>query len=322
MKPRPKARTASRPARRRVAPAASRLPAVTLDYLDRSLKKRWKRHRREIRRCQHDFSEKAIHDARVEARRLLSTIELLAGFMPAARVKKVKLAFKRRLDIFDGLRDTQVQLPIVQKMLRTFPAARFFHVHLVRREVRLIKQCRKRVKIVKSGRLGKLLAACREDIEAARKQKPAGKAGARVLHSVDRAFDHVCRLRKAIDPQRPQTIHLTRVAFKRFRYMVETLSGCLPGATDRLLAAMHHYQTLMGRVQDADVLLESLDKFLRKKKCDPAPANRLREELLRRREWSIRTYLQSAGQLDGFWPLPATQNGAGVTPAKRKGTVR
>jgi CHAD domain-containing protein len=296
------------------APAAGTLPAVTLDYLERSLKKRWKRHRKELKRCQHDFSESAIHDARVEARRLLSTMELLGGFIPAARVRKIERAIKLRLGVFDELRDTQVQLPIVRKMLRTFPAARPFHDHLVKHSARLARQTRKRIKEVKTGRLDKLLAACRDDVDAARKQHPAGKAAARVLHSVDRAFDRVEHLRKAIDPRRPRTIHRTRVAFKKFRYMVEMLAGCLPGATDKLLAAMHQYQTLMGRIQDADILLQALDKFLGRKKRQPAAVGRLREELLRRRDWSIKIYMGAADELDGFWPLPTT---AGAAPVRR-----
>ena len=80
------------------------------------LKKHWKRYRRALKRCQQSFSEKAIHASRVETRRLLATIELLAGFLPAARVRKLRRALKRHLDTFDDLRDTQVQLQILARM--------------------------------------------------------------------------------------------------------------------------------------------------------------------------------------------------------------
>ena len=86
-----------------------------------------------------------------------------------------------------------------------------------------------------------------------------------LLRSVDRAFSRTRQLRARIDPRDTRTIHRTRVAFKKFRYMVEALAEYLPGG-DRPSAwpAMRHYQTMMGEIQDAEVLLRTLDKFLRK----------------------------------------------------------
>ena len=66
------------------------------------------------------------------------------------------------------------------------------------------------------------------------------------------------------------------MAFKKFRYMVEALAEHLPGATQGRLAAMHHYQTMMGDIQDAEVLLAALDKFLRKQEIKPEAARRFR----------------------------------------------
>src|ERR1035437_10571147 len=66
------------------------LPGNSVNYLACSLKKQWKRYRKELKRCQNKFSEKAIHAFRVETRRLLSTLELLGGFLPARRVERVQ----------------------------------------------------------------------------------------------------------------------------------------------------------------------------------------------------------------------------------------
>jgi CHAD domain-containing protein len=121
---------------------------------------------------------------------------------------------------------------------------------------------------------------------------------------VDGAFRRARQLRTRINPRDPWTIHRTRVAFKRFRYMVEALAERLPGVTGERLAAMRHYQTMMGEIQDAEVLLRTLDKFLRKKEIKPEAARRFRAELLRRRQRLIRIYLKAADQLLEFWPLP------------------
>jgi hypothetical protein len=65
---------------------------------------------------------------------------------------------------------------------------------------------------------------------------------------------------------------------------------------------MRDYQTLMGDVQDAQVLLSAVDKFLRKRDAEPRTAVRFRKELLWQRNQLIKRYLAGADSLDKFWP--------------------
>jgi len=292
----------------------ARLPGNSVTWLARSLKQQWKRYRKELKRCQNEFSEKAIHAFRVETRRLLSTLELLGGFLPARRVEKAQRLLKRHRDVFDDLRDTQVQLAAVGRMLRVFPAARPFQLCLLEREDRFAKRTGKNVKKVRTGRLGKLIAGCRGNVERQLAEAGPEKALAILLRSVDRAFRRTKQLRMRIKPRDPWTIHRTRVAFKKFRYMVEALAKHLPAVTSERLAAMRHYQTMMGEIQDAEVLLAALDKFLRKKEIKPEAARRFRAELLRRRQRLIRVFLKAADQLLEFWPL-----GVGTEPGWDRG---
>ena len=92
------------------------LMADTLRHLEKSLKKQWKRYRKRLKRCQKEFSEKAVHDSRVQTRRLLATVELSGAFIPQSRLQSARRALKRHLDTFKELRDTQVQLVYVGKM--------------------------------------------------------------------------------------------------------------------------------------------------------------------------------------------------------------
>lgn len=289
------------------------LPGHSLNDLARGLKKQSKRYRKQLRRCQNKFSEQAIHDSRVETRRLLSSVDLLGSLVSARHLEKAQQALKRHLDALDDLRDTQVQLVTVGKLLRVFPAARPFHTFLLTREKRFTRKTRKRVKQLQHRHLGRLIEACRDDVKAHLQDRPPQRAGEVLLHSVDRAFTRTRQRWTHVRPEDARTIHRTRVAFKKFRYMVEALADFLPGVTDDHLAAMRHYQTMMGEIQDAEVLLRTLDKFLRKQEIKPEAARRFREELLRQRQWLIRVYLGAAEQLLGFWPLP--QNRAGVSTA-------
>jgi CHAD domain-containing protein len=274
----------------------------SLDHLSGALKKAWKRYRKQLERCQEEFSKEAIHPSRVATRRLLAILELLRGFLPPERVKKLACALKEHLDSFDDLRDTQVQLELVSKMKRKFAAARKFYAHLARLEERFGRRTRKRIRKVKTGKLGKLVQQSLRDVESHCRVCEPAIANERLLRAVNDAFVRTKRLRSQIDPRNTKTIHRTRVAFKRFRYMVEALAGCLPFANERRLEAMHVYQGLMGDIQDAQVLLTAADKYLCKHHMEPAAAVRFREELLQRREVLIRRYLETANKLLHFWP--------------------
>src|SRR5678815_3883395 len=123
----------------------SPLAPGALSHVQRSLQKQWKRYRKELKRCQKKFSEKAVHNSRVAARRLSATIGLLESFLPPAIVEKGSCLIKEHLDIFDELRDAQVQLVAVTSLQGTFPAARPFCEWLQKREARFSKQTRARV---------------------------------------------------------------------------------------------------------------------------------------------------------------------------------
>ena len=293
-----------------MSPAASASPAhLSASHgpklVDGALWQPWKRYRKELRRCQDKFSPNAIHDFRVESRRLLSSLALLEGFLPARRVEKVQRLLKRHLDLFDDLRDTQVQLETLARMGRVSAAVRQFRASLRQREERFTRRTRKQIRKVRIGRLGKLMGGCREEVEAQLEDSKPKPALAVLGRSVARACRRARQLRARISPCDPVTIHRTRVAFKKFRYMVEALAQCVPGVTRPRLAAMRRYQTMMGNIQDSEVLLRALDKFLRKQGVKPEAMRGFREQLLRRRQRLIRTYLTAADRLLKFWPLPA-----------------
>jgi CHAD domain-containing protein len=294
------------------------LPASTLRYLGASLKQQWKRYRRGLKRCQQKFSEKAVHESRVETRRLLSILELLRPFLSAGRFQKAQAYLKEHLDTFDDLRDTQVQLTSVGKMRRTFPAARPFHAYLEKQEDRFARQTRKDIKRIKTKRLGKLIVAGREDVKNWCSRAGPGKANAMLIGSINHSFTRTLSLRNRINPKDAATIHCTRVAFKRLRYMIETLADYFPRANEKLLDAMHRYQTMMGDIQDAEVLRQSVERFLEKEKMKTSDARHFLRELLARREFLIRVYLDAADQLLDFWPEPSTpagKRGNGVIPS-------
>jgi CHAD domain-containing protein len=285
-----------------------RLTEKDLDFVCRLLQQPWKRYRKALKRCQRKFSAGPIHDFRIEIRRLLASLELLGGLLPARRVEKLQRLLKRRLDLFDDLRDTQVQLRTLAGMRQAFPATRPFRKDLREREQRFARRACKEIRKVRTRRVGQRICECREHLKERLRELTVRKASQALLRPVERAFGRTCALRARIKPEDTTTIHHTRVSFKHFRYMVEALAERMPAATQARLAALHHYQTMMGDIQDSVVLLGALDKFLRKQPEASQSARRFRQYLVAHRQRLIRLYLGAADELLSFWPLPATKN--------------
>ena len=278
--------------------------ADVLKHLGDSLNTQWRRYRKRLKRCQKRFSNDAVHDVRVETRRLLSTIELLGAFVPEHDIEKVRRALKRHLDTFDQLRDTQVQLGYVGRMAGAFPDARAFYDWLRKRETRFTRITRKAVKHIKTNRLGRSLATFEKEIRRQRKRINREGAFAIVQRAINQAFARVAQLCRHVRADDTRTIHRTRIAFKRFRYMIEALSPLLPAVTEDHRRALRGYQCMMGDIQDMEVLLAALDKFVQKEEVNAASARRLKQELVRWRRMLIQIYLNAAGRLRRFWPPP------------------
>jgi CHAD domain-containing protein len=288
---------------KRPAAASPATPATdVLKHLGDSLETQCRRYRKRLKRCQNRFSEKAVHESRVETRRLLATVELLGAFIPEKEIEQARAALKHHLDTFDEVRDTHVQLVYVERMVKTFPAARAFREWLLKREERFTRQARKAIRGIKTKRLERRLEKFGEEIRRQRKRTRPESAFRTAQLAMDRAFGRVAQLCRRVQAEDTETIHRTRIAFKRFRYMVEAMSPLVPAVTEHHRHAMRGYQSMMGDIQDVEVLLGALDRFMRKKKITDSAAKELREELRRRRAQLIRVYLGAAGRLRQFWP--------------------
>ena len=84
-----------------------------------------------------------------------------------------------------------------------------------------------------------------------------------VLHEpVDDAYARVIRYYDVIDVEKPTTIHRLRIAFKKFRYMIEIIQPLLENFPTENFQKMHDYQGMMGDIQDMEVALQYLDDFV------------------------------------------------------------
>lgn len=275
-----------------------------------SLQRQWKCYRKALRRCQRKFSEKAVHRSRIEARRLFSQLDLLSLFVAQRRFKKARCALKQHLDMFNPLRDTQVQLRLLRRYQDAFPETQQFHAALARQEKRCLKETARGIRHLKTGPLQKVVRALLKQLSA-RGKHPGRHARdfKAILAEADATFARVAERRRQMDPGQVSTIHRTRVAFKKFRYMVEALQPLYRDLTRQRLTAMRSFQRLLGELQDTDVFLDRLDQYMRKHKTRARQLAALRFWILRRRTAQIRRCLERADDIFKFWPLQKARGG-------------
>ena len=280
-----------------------RLPAVVGPSLAGALEERWNSYRKELRRCQVEYSEEAVHELRVATRRLLAQFVLLSCVAPSTELEKTRSSLKCRIAALGDLRDTQVQLSFLDQHAGRFPELEPLRAWLRRRECRLARSAAKKVNRFKTKKFGKWIATMTGDLAACAANVRARKQlASAVVRAATDAFAEVVKRRRAIDLADVGTIHQTRVAFKRFRYIVESLSPGLTGLTKRQLRALAYYQRRMGIIQDLEVLRQAVERFAGEHKNTESALRPFCRYLRQRRTRSLRSFLKSADRLFEFWP--------------------
>lgn len=297
------------------APGPHDVPGAQLNS---ALRRHWKKYRKAFKQCRRKLSPGAVHSLRVETRRLWSLLDLLQPLAGTSLTQKARRRFKKVFHAFAQLRDTQVLLQAIKKDVRDPAEWRAFSGMLCRRRTKLIRRAEKCLKKAKLNELKDSLEAVREALPRDSSGKSASKRNyKRIIGIVDRAFGTARKHQRAIDPEDPTSIHLMRIAFKKFRYVFEAVQEILPDLTPGHPKAMQSYQTLMGRVQDADVLLTTVQKFHSKRKTDSTTALAQRNELLQLRSRRIAEFLSVQDDLLGFWPPGEKHGPTTAIPTRR-----
>jgi CHAD domain-containing protein len=122
----------------------------------------------------------------------------------------------------------------------------------------------------------------------------------RLFSAVDDAYVIVNQRYALVDSGQPTTIHRLRIAFKKFRYMVEVIYPVLQNPPSDYLKRMHDYQAIMGDIQDMEVALHELADF-----GEHAPASHDIEPLLsyykERHTLALSHYFEDKGEVITLW---------------------
>jgi CHAD domain-containing protein len=285
--------------------------------LAEALESRWQTYRKQLRHCQEVFSAKGVHELRVATRRLLAQFVLLDCVTAGSPLEKARRVLKRRLTALSDLRDTHVQLFLVDRKITAYPELAVLRAWIQRHGRRLFESAEDNVRHCKTKKLEKWVSVMAKKLTAnARRSRAQERLASAVLRATARSFVEAVQRRQAIDLAELRTVHQTRVAFKRFRYMVESLSPALTGLSKRQLRTLAYYQRKMGIIQDLEVMQRCVTRFLQEhSKAEPV-LRRFCRHLRQRRSRALRSFLKTADRLFDFWPPTKLASSARPTTAQ------
>jgi len=281
---------------------AWKVPSKPATHLAKALENQWDCYRRQLKECQKEFSETSVHQLRVATRRLMTYYTLVSAVVSNDKITKARRKLKRQLKILGKLRDAQVQRNFIEQQMTQFPFLVLVRDSLRGREHHLVKGIADEVCHFKNRKLEHWTSELFEELRGWPEQTEKGNLFATALfRAVTNAFRQTVYCRQAIDPADVQTLHRTRVAFKKFRYMVEALSPRFTGLNKRHLRRLGTYQRRMGNLQDLEILQEWVGRFLREHPARKESFMPFSRHLHLLQDRALRACLKHADALFEFW---------------------
>jgi CHAD domain-containing protein len=116
----------------------------------------------------------------------------------------------------------------------------------------------------------------------------------------DEAYSVVIQRQAAVRADHTESIHRLRLAFKKFRYLVENIYPLLPAPPDDFRRQLHDYQALMGEIQDAEVGSQMLLDFAAKSRMEFPDSTAMFNEMQRSR---VQAFMADMEIVKTFWRL-------------------
>jgi CHAD domain-containing protein len=292
------------------------------DSLLPTLNKSWKEFSSVWKKASGKASEKSIHDLRVNARRLIATLDLVQALSNSDDIRKLRQRLKKVLKSMSSLRDVQVQLENASQFPQLGLIAAF-NRSLERRERREIEKIGDKLKRGRRQQLNDAIDDVRSEFE-----RLNGSLGQTRIH---RSVTHLLTLRRneflraerrfqRLRPLNEEALHEMRIALKKLRYVVEAAQPVLGPLARQQADEMHAFQQLMGNSRDVEMLRVELEKWARKKGRIIAVVPAL-EQLKEKREDLLKKIIDSSDELEQIFK-PRTPKPIAETTYTALATVR
>ncbi|MCX6153477.1 MAG: CHAD domain-containing protein [Candidatus Kapabacteria bacterium] len=210
-------------------------------------------------RCETDFSEEVVHDLRVSMRRLLAFLKVLEKLIESNYIKCLKKELKSTIKSFNKLRDTQVQIQIVNKLKWNSPELTSFSIHLLNLEKILIQEIHEFIRSYDFDILNGLIFFLKLKLKEMSADDKVNEQT--IINILNDLLGELTAALDIVDPKDPKTIHRVRLIFKNFRYAIELFDPLLKFSKN-ISKKLKSYQTLMGEIQDWTVLDADINNYL------------------------------------------------------------
>jgi CHAD domain-containing protein len=267
------------------------------------LRNRWSRYVAAQRRLKSGFCATSVHELRVASRRLAAQLYLVSAVSTAGQSEKAYHVLKRSLKRLGRLRDMQVQRTFIESQLDAFPELILVRDYLEKRERSLAAMAATEAGSFKVRKFERRISAMLDELgRSADDVQRTEHLSAKVLRALRNAYSAVARRRRAIRFNDVATIHRTRVALKKLRYLTESLPAEITGFTQEQLASMARLQREMGSIQDLDVAQAFMRGFIAKYRASEELLRPFCRHLQRLRAHAVCAFMKNADALLEFRP--------------------
>jgi len=275
-----------------------------------------------VARCRRSISEKSVHNLRVHCRRLIARLLLVQTAVPSLEAASTIRFLKRLMKAFGELRDVQVQQQALRDDLKEHPELAGLWLDLGFREQDLSRAAANELARFKLGKINKRVRRVESDLA-----DPVARLGSKarlqesLVQALESAYTDVARRKQAVNRSVPATVHSTRIAYKKYRYMVESLPAGIGRPSPIQLSVMADYQAAMGRIQDVEVLESFVSDYAQRTPVMAKALQRFRSLLEKRRQDLVERYLDVADTLESFWPLSSPPPSPDESPDRRRPSI-
>ena len=246
--------------------------------------KRWLK---AYRNCSRHFGEPSVHDVRVQSRRLLSLLSIIA--LAGQKTKQVSKQIKTTLRHFSQLRDIHVQTLLLQQFTDSPPLQ--LQADLQRKEKRLLTVLKTDLKNADLASIKRSLRKINRSLKKRVNSSKNKSALSKIIRHVNEAFNNMIAHAQIGKQHDIAHIHEVRILFKKYRYSVEAISDIIPKISSMTVESMQKFQALMGDIHDLDILTGILNKHI-----DTHPKDKPRVQIIMKKAASkqkqrIREYI-------------------------------
>jgi CHAD domain-containing protein len=247
-----------------------------------------------VRRCGRRMTGANVHRLRVDSRRLLARLELVADVVPAWADKAGSRTLRKQIRLLGEIRDLQIQARILDELLPRHPELAAYRRRVRRDALLLRREVSRRLLRPKPARrlrdLAVELAAVSDSTDLGREafERPLRRARAELV-------------RREAASRRGTGLHRLRLALKRCRYLTEALQPLLPASTAAQLGELRRWQTRLGDIHDLEVLAERLRDYAGKHRVPGRYAGVRRILACRRRRLAAHRFAISGVRGEARW---------------------